>query len=192
MNHLLRMGDMERGGDIADHLGCLPGARAMVARPVGKVLALDPIHDQVGLAFVFVGGAHADDCRMLEPTRDVRFAPEPFEQAPGRELPKAQELEGDSLAGCGVGRLVDDAGPAPSDFTVETKWAEIGMRGTAVGQWLAGQRRILSINQALWICCVIAVWVTIKHGAQQTSGADLATVRRDQRGMTALTRGRVD
>src|SRR5204863_83991 len=63
------------------------------AHKVGKIVPLNEIHCEIGLAFPFTYFVDTDDVWMLETRRCLRFGTEPFDGSPAGELAGQDHLE---------------------------------------------------------------------------------------------------
>ena len=110
---------------------------AATLQPSGQILALDQVHDKVGLPFVRARVQAGDDVRMSEDRRGECLAPETIgEIGIGRRL-GAEQLDGDGTLQPEVHRLVDRRHPAPADDPAQLvavaddpRLARIGHGGT--------------------------------------------------------------
>ena len=116
MDDAADVGDAERAGDIEPDAADLPrGEPAATPQPRREVLAVDELHDQVGLVAVGARVQAGDDVRVAEDGGGQRLAPEALgEVGVGGDL-GAQQLDRDRPLGAYVDGPMDRRHPAATD-----------------------------------------------------------------------------
>ena len=95
------------------------GRQRSCAYEIGKIVPLDEIHREIGLAFRLAHFVDTDDVRMLETRRCLRLRTEPFDRRPAGELTGQDHLERHLTVEIGLVSAIDHAHSTARDLSQE-------------------------------------------------------------------------
>ena len=177
------------------------------AHKVGKIVALNEIHREVGLAFHFAYFVDTDDVRMLETRRCLRFGTEPFDGRPAGELAGQDHLECHLTVEVGLASAIDHAHSTARDFSQEFVIAKGTGKQFRPGSVRLTHPRTLQghLHQTLRAVagkdirrelraapCAVSRHIVVITNSQSAHRIVSAAFRRNQRHLPAGTKRRAD